>query len=615
MEINGFEIEEYNVLKLPTGAKSATCPKCSEHRKPHNRKQKCMSVFWNTGLGQCNHCGERTQLHTYKKKNEFKTYVKPNKEIQRVSIFPKVVLDYYKNHRGITEETLHKCKLGHSNRWMPKAQGDIDVIEYRYFLHDELINIKYRGKNKDFMFEKGCEQIPYGMDDILREKECVVVEGEEDKHAYCQSGIKNCVSVPNGFTLPKEDGTSTINTSYLDRVYHVFEKMEKIYLAVDNDVPGKHGEKELIRRFGAEKCWLVDFGDCKDANDYLKKYGEKALKETLKKATQVPLEGVKTISDISGELDDFWVNGAPKGYLIGHDDFDNCISFSTKQHTLITSAPNSGKSDLLDYFLCKISINYDQKVGICSTENRPLKFHYDKLVKKIRGRRPGKHQIGNEDVLEVKDYISKHFFHVDKTGRYYLQDVLAKFAELVKRKGCRWFVLDPYNKITIKDYKGSVNDYTAEYHNMIDEFTTKYDAHLFLVLHPTKLPLREGSTKTFIMPTAYNIKGGGEHFDMAYNIIGMVRDYDNNIVHVRTLKWKFQHEGTAGQDVYCGWNLNNGRYAAPTSEFDEKTNPRPNFDWDNKNWLTGEDDITDEVPKMEPEFVFDQDSEFDDLPF
>jgi hypothetical protein len=32
--------------------------------------------------------------------------------------------------------------------------------------------------------------------------------------------------------------------------------------------------KELIRRFGAEKCKIIDFGDCKDANDYLIKYGK-----------------------------------------------------------------------------------------------------------------------------------------------------------------------------------------------------------------------------------------------------------------------------------------------------------------------------------------------------
>jgi twinkle protein len=66
-EINGFEIEEYNIYNIPQNAKYHTCPNCSHDRKPENTKQKCLSVFWDTGLGQCNHCGSRVQLHTFKK--------------------------------------------------------------------------------------------------------------------------------------------------------------------------------------------------------------------------------------------------------------------------------------------------------------------------------------------------------------------------------------------------------------------------------------------------------------------------------------------------------------------------------------------------------------------
>jgi len=615
MELNGFEIEEHNVLKLPTGTKTAVCPKCSHERKPQNQKQKCMSVFWDTGLGRCNHCGQSTQLHTYKKKNEIKAYIKPAKNIESKASFNETYLNYYRDYRGLTQRTLEDVKIGFSKRWMPKAQKDIDVIEYRYFLHGELINVKYRGKNKDFAFEKGCEQIPYGMDDIISLKWCVIVEGEEDKHSYYQAKIKNCISVPNGFTLPREDGSSTINTSYLDRLYHVFENMDKIYLAVDNDAAGKHGQQELIRRFGAEKCWLVDFGDLKDANDYLKAHGEKALKQTIDDAIQVPLEGVKTIHDISEELDEFWINGAPKGFILGQNVFDDCMSFPMGQTTLVTSAPNSGKSELVDHILSKMAFRYDHTIGICSPENKPLKFHYDKIFRKILGKRPTKEEIKNEDVVQCKEFINTHFFHVEKTGRYWLQDVLQKFAELVKRKGCRWFVLDPFNKIKIKGFKGNdTNEYTSEYHNMLDEFVTKYDAHIFLVVHPVKIKLKEGSKKTFLMPTAYEIKGGGEHFDMAYNIIGMVKDYEHNLIHIRTLKWKFQHTGKPGVDMYVGWNMNNGRYTESYGEFDERTNPNPSWNWDNTNWLTGEEAI-EAMPVMEPELVFEQEEEYEDLPF
>ena len=164
--------------------------------------------------------------------------------------------------------------------------------------------------------------------------------------------------------------------------------------------------------------------------------------------------------------------------------------------------------------------------------------------------------------------------------------VLAKFAELVKRKGCRWFVIDPFNKVTLKNFKGDVNAYTAEYHQQLDAFETKYDCHIFLVVHPVKLPNKEGSQKTYLMPNAYHIKGGGEHFDMSYNIIGLVRDHELNMVKISTLKWKFQHLGSSGCDSWFGWNINNGRYTAPQGYYDGTETEQADINWTNNNWLS-----------------------------
>lgn len=587
MEINGFEIEEYNVHKIKQGAKTSTCPKCSHLRKPQNQKQKCASVFWDTGILHCNHCGERTQMHTYKKKNEKKEYKKP--VLKPKSAYSKEVLDWFNNVRGISEKTLKKAKVSEGFTWMPKAGKQVKTIEFNYYLHDELINVKSRAKGKDFKFEKDCELIMYNLDSIIGDKECLLVEGEPDALSWMEAGYDAVSSVPNGFTLPREDGTSTINLTYLDDYYHVFEDKEIVYLAFDNDTAGEEGTKEFIRRLGAEKCYLIDLLDCKDSNDFLLKYGSEALLRAKENAKPVPLEDIKTIKDVQDELIDFWINGAPKGKTIGIEGVDNSVSFESKQYTLVVAPPGSGKSDFIDHLCCRFAIQYDDRTGICSTENKPLKFHYDKLFKKIHGRRPKEEDINSNLVSETFDFIGEHIYHVEKNNRYYLEDVLKKFAELVKRKGCRFFILDPFNKINLKSVsKGDINHYTAEYHQMLDEFVTKYDVHLFLVLHPNKMKLREGSTKTFLMPTAYDAKGGGEHFDMSYNILGLVRDYERNLVQFRTLKVKFQHLGVAGVDTWVGWNINNGRYTEIEGYYDENTTDQPVLKWDNKSWLVKE---------------------------
>tara|TARA_R110000787_G_scaffold263380_1_gene369157 strand:- start:561 stop:2414 length:1854 start_codon:yes stop_codon:yes gene_type:complete len=617
MDINGFDVENYNVYGIPTKAKTSTCPKCSEDRK--KKTDKCMSVFWDTGLGQCNHCGERVQLHTYKKKDIIKIYNKPKQKPK--SDLSKTVIDWFKNERSISEQTLIDLKVSEGKKWMPKAGKAINTIEFNYFLFDELINIKSRGKNKDFMFEKECELIMYNIDSIIGQKEAFLVEGEPDVLAYVESGLKHVASVPNGFTLPRPDGTSTINLNYLDDYFGVLEPIDKFYLAFDNDLAGLEGQKEFIRRLGAEKCYLIDFKDCKDANDYLNKYGKDALRKTKEDAKQVPLNGIEQIKDIKEELIDFWKNGAERGATIDLPGFDECASFEMKQYTLLLSAPGSGKSDFIDHICAKFAVKYDWKIGICSPENNPTKFHYDKIVRKIMGNRP-KDDFDSEYMNEMFDYIDSHYVHIKQQSRFYLEDVLEKFAELVKRKGVRIFILDPFNKIKLKKIdRSKINEYTEEYHIMIDEFCKKYDCHIFLVLHPNKIQMKRldkdnFSEKTFKMPTAYDAKGGGEHFDMSYNIIGLVRDFERNMVQIRTLKWKFQHLGTTGIDNWFGWNINNGRYTPPNDYYDETTMSAPNFTWDNKSWLRPNDANTQIESKVNPVSPIDAfEIDRDDIPF
>lgn len=616
MELNGFEIDEYNIHKIKQGAKHSTCPKCSHLRK--KKTDKCLSVWWDKGLANCNHCGEVIQLHTWKKKNEIKTYIKPI--IKPKSNLSKTVIDWFKNERNISEKTLIDLKISESNKWMPKARKEIQVIEFNYFLFGELINIKSRGKNKDFMFEKDCELIMYNLDAVINQKEIILVEGEIDALSYHESGIKEVSSVPNGFTLPREDGTSTINLSYLDHYIGLFDNTEKVYLAFDNDTAGNEGLKEFIRRLGAERCYIVDFKDCKDANEYLKKYGKDELYKTKENAKQVPLDGIIQIKDIQDELIDFWQNGAPRGATIDLKGFDEVASFEMKQYTLLLSAPNSGKSDFIDHIVGKFTTKYGWKVGICSPENVPEKFHYDKIVRKILGYRP-KDNLFSDNVSNCIDFIQEHYIHLKQQTRFYLEDVLDKFAELVKRKGVRIFILDPFNKIKLKKVdRSKINEYTEEYHIMIDEFVKKYDCHVFLVLHPNKLQMKRigkdlFSDKTYKMPTAYDAKGGGEHFDMSYNIIGLVRDFERNLVQIRTLKWKFQHLGVSGKDNWYGWNINNGRYTPTNEYYDEFSNFEPTFNWDNKPWINYyyEDLELKEIkplPNIEPKDAFS-----DDIPF
>ena len=82
-EINGFEIEEFNVHGLEVGKKDQICPKCSHTRSSKNQKKKCAVADWERGLLTCMHCDEVTQLHSFKRTTD-KTYVIPDVQVEKL---------------------------------------------------------------------------------------------------------------------------------------------------------------------------------------------------------------------------------------------------------------------------------------------------------------------------------------------------------------------------------------------------------------------------------------------------------------------------------------------------------------------------------------------------
>jgi twinkle protein len=143
--------------------------------------------------------------------------------------------------------------------------------------------------------------------------------------------------------------------------------------------------------------------------------------------------------------------------------------------------------------------------------------------------------------------------------RYTLESVLRKAAELVKRKGIKCLVIDPFNKVRDVDAKTEdVNKYTMEYLQKIEVFAKKYDVLVFIVAHPTKM--YKGSDGKIEEPTMYNIKGGGEWYDASYHGLLVHRDYENKTVKCKVLKVKFQNLGENGAEAHFRWLPDSGSF-------------------------------------------------------
>lgn len=584
MEINGFKIDRYNQYDFPENIKKHTCPLCSHNRK--KKTDKCMELYWDTGMAKCFHCNEVIQLHTYKKKETIREYKKPS-WLNETKLSDRLVKWF--ESRGISQHVLRVAKISEGMEWMPQTGKEENTIQFNYFRNQELINIKYRDARKNFKLFKDAEKIFYNYDLAATEKEIIIVEGEMDALSYMQAGIYNVVSVPNGSTI------GNVNLEYLDNSIEIFENKEKYYLALDSDEAGQNVTKELIRRLGAEKCFIVDLDGCKDANELLLLKGKESLKLSIENAKEIPITGISSVMDWQDEFEDYLINGMKQGFTTGIKSFDNIFSTYTGQYIVVTGKPSSGKSDFVDDICLRYNQRYGWKIAYASPENKPNKIHAGKLISKLAG----KWIRNSKDFTEswyskAINLMQDNIKFIDLDGSFDLDDVLAKAKQMIFKFGIKVIVIDPYNKVRLKEsINKNINDYTNDYLLKIDEFARKYDVLPILIAHPRKPTMGESQNYE---PGFYDIKGGGEFYDMSPHGILVHRNYELDMVKIKVLKVKFSHLGENNKHCWLKWDSGNGRYVDFTEQH-ENASQVSGAKYDESNWLI------DEKPEQEQKTI------------
>jgi len=545
-------------------------------------------IDWERGLATCQHCGEVIQIHTYKKSNTEKVYTKPVWE-NKTNLSDNLI-KYFEN-RKISQNTLKTLMISEGKEKMPPDRKEFNTVQFNYFRDSELINVKYRTGDKRFKMVSGAELVFYNLDFIRCSKEVIICEGEFDCLSFVEAGFLNSTSVPNGATAK-----GNINLTYLDNCLDYFDNKEKIYIATDNDEAGRVLEKELIRRLDVARCYKVDFKDCKDANEYLIKYGKDELKLTIENSKQYPLENISKANDYLEQLYDFYDNGTPKGFQIGLNSFDEHFSLYTGMCLVVTGIPNMGKSDFVDMMCCGYNRNYDWKIAYASIENEPRELHIDKLLRKIIGYKPQRHNFESDSFKLGMQRIQDYFYFIEFSNGYDLEKILQKGEELVKREGIKCLVIDPFNRVRLKaSLSKGINDYTNDYLNLVEDFAKKNDVLVIVVAHPVKMQKNKDTNK-YNIPDFYDVKGGGEFFDMAHFGLAVHRDYDNNYVTIKNLKVKFAHLGETQKETFLMWNSKNGRYSNVEGSLETCFHPLH----DNSHWITGEmnNEFAYEIPRV-----------------
>ena len=482
--------------------------------------------------------------------------------------------------RGISSETAVKFgvlskKIGGSNCLaLPyKDQGKDQCYKIRpvnsknpCFWHG---NEDERGKH---FFNADCLSDP-----SLSDYPLIITEGELDCLTLLPHYPKT-VSVPNGANLksiPLDDERSGSAFEYLENAIDRLRDIKEIILATDGDRAGRTLAKDLALRLGRPRCRWVKYPyknndqseRCKDVNESVQVYGGKILSKIIDNAEWWAVSGVYRLNQLPPLPE-------PEVFKTGMGKLDNHLGVRLGDFSVVTGIPSHGKTTFVNDIVCRLSVKYGLKVAFASFEQPPQIDHKRNLERWLsfhRGPFASKQLMTSQEVENlaapggsstkdlVSDYINKRFVFIvkedDETAD--LDWLLEKMSVCVIQHDSDIIVIDPYNEIDhSRDFRQSSTDYIGESIKRLKRFASRYDVHIMVVAHPTKLG--EKADGTLPIPNMYNVEDSRHWYNKCD--VGMVVHRMGDSTLCRVLKSRY-HDilGTTGQ-VRFRFNAQEGRY-------------------------------------------------------
>jgi twinkle protein len=340
----------------------------------------------------------------------------------------------YLPHRGLTKKTLEfydiRTKIDKNGK--PIADGftyPSNQIKVRTLDRKEFYWEKSSGEEvKPGLF--GRDKFNTGGHDYV-----ILTEGEYDA-ASCYQVLK----VPSVSIRSSSTGVADVN---VDRSF--IDAHERIYLAFDNDAPGRATREAVARLFDFNKVYVLEFDQFKDANEYLKAGKEDELRNIYANAKKYLPETVLAInkSSVAKILSETASVGVPYPFPKL-----NSMTYGMRrgESVLITAQEGVGKTELMHALEYQLLTGTQDNVGAIFLEE-PRRDHL-KTLASIHLERPcfvpeqgvSDHSIAKavEEVCGVDDrlYLYSHFGSDDP-------DVLLDTIRfMVTACSCNWVLLD-----------------------------------------------------------------------------------------------------------------------------------------------------------------------------
>jgi twinkle protein len=457
-----------------------------------------------------------------------KSYKNPNVAGVRPRVEGSEV-DTYLRGRGLAPETIERFKI--AQRWHPKVGN---IIVFPFEREGRTRFVKYLGVERPGgerrLWTSGGDTMPIlfgwqAIDPLARR--CIITEGEVNAMSWAQM-----TGLPS-FSTPYGAGVGNKHTEWLENEYNHLDRFEVIYLAFDDDEPGRAASADLASRLGRHRCLVVrhlepEFG--KDANDYLTTGVEPEriqwLLETAETADPSELKSAAMYVDaIISNL--FPVDLAQRGFVLP---FEGAVSPDGRRRvecrnghvSIWTGYSGHAKTTLLSQVMVEAG-NQGHRCCVASMENTPAEL-LTIGARQLTGR--DLESSGREEAIPLINRCGDWF-----NGRWWVfdlsdhktqiakQDVLFQTFEYAhKRYGISQFVIDSLLCLDIDE-----DDWSGQKKliNRACDFARATSTHVHIVAHQKK----DAGTE-FTPPTKEGVRGAMALTDRVSNIFGVWRNKD-----------------------------------------------------------------------------------------
>lgn len=465
------------------------CPYCGKSKWK-------FCILASNGVFKCWHCSAKGNLYVLKKylgdlkvkgvqdtsditqtkKGSKRSKLVPMEHIDRWHtrlLQEKQGLDYVQG-RGITLEAILHFKLG------LQLKDGVEWLVIPHLAQNKCLNVKFRNitpnipKEDKWRRTAGHASILFNEDTLLTNSKIVLVEAEIDAISAWCAGVKNVVSLTAG--------AGTFASEWYDQLCD----KEEIIIALDDDVPGQKGAKDIGRRLGFDKTSNVVL-PLHDMNDVLLQLGPDAVVQALKRSKKFDVVGVLPIRDVLAQCVDYRESGEPGldtpwaevNAKLGRDKFQG------GDLVILSATPKTGKTTWATNILLHQAVTCNIPSMMYCLEMKPTRLG-DKIVAIVRETPTDELQPIDYKLAQLK-ILKAPLFLIDPawTSKISAEAVFDKIRETVKRYGIKFVVFDHLHFLcrSLQHMTNEVGNVTKGFKLLAEEL----DIVMFLIAQPGKV--------------------------------------------------------------------------------------------------------------------------------